>query len=92
MTKGNGTLGSQFTEHQQGTSSALVRAEGEKEFSPNVSVCLSPCPINFISLSTFIHTSRTCLFSVTVSPPLSPFHLSWAVCISLPEKRCELEH
>lgn len=39
MTKGNGTLGSQFTEHQQGTSSALVRAEGEKEFPMSLSAC-----------------------------------------------------
>lgn len=33
---GNRELGSQFTEHQQGSSSALLRAEGENE-------ALSPC-------------------------------------------------
>ncbi len=33
-----GTLGSQFTEYQRGSSSALLRAEGEKELFPHVPV------------------------------------------------------
>lgn len=85
--------GSQFTEHQQGSSSALLRAEGEKELSPHVSVCLSPCPINLISLSTFIHTSPTCpclplSLYLLYSPPFSSLELSARPC----QRNAELEH
>lgn len=51
-----GTLGSQFTEHQQGSSSALLRAEGEKELSPHVClpVAMSHKAYQFVGIHSYL--------------------------------------
>lgn len=78
-----GTLGSQFTEQQQGSSSALLRAEGEKELSLylRLSACRLSCKpyqfvgihsyLSYMALSVFHFHCQCILFNLRLSLELS---------------------